>query len=332
MAPRAQMAVAAVVASAVAVAVAIVVRTDTTGETGSGLGESFGYDLSALRRTDPALVKYAESARLQTGLREALAIAVDGADRVYVAGDTAVRALVREGEATREIALGAPPRALAVGPDGKVYVAMRDHVEVHDPAGVASPSVWASLGAGAVITSIALSADGVFVADAGNRVVLRFDVSGQLLNRIGQRDEAAGVEGFVVPSPYFDVAAGGDGFVFAANPGRHRIETYSYDGCFASSWGTASTGIEGFCGCCNPSHFAITPSGGFVTAEKGLPRVKEYAPDGAFVGVVAGPEVFAEGTVGLDLAVDSTGRVLVMDPVSREVRVFERTTPGGGAK
>ena len=228
MAPRAQMAVAAVVASAVAVAVAIVVRTDTTGETGSGLGESFGYDLSALRRTDPALVKYAESARLQTGLREALAIAVDGADRVYVAGDTAVRALVREGEATREIALGAPPRALAVGPDGKVYVAMRDHVEVHDPAGVASPSVWASLGAGAVITSIALSADGVFVADAGvvwvecGGAVTRGDV---LTSDSTGRGVATTTEGDWIIGRALDTAPNGAGDIIPVQAGICRIGT-----------------------------------------------------------------------------------------------------------
>jgi len=79
---------------------------------------------------------------------------------------------------------------------------------------------------------------------------------------------------------------------------------------------------EGFCGCCNPSHIALFPDGRFVTSEKGLPRVKVYDAKGVFVGLVAGPDMFAEDAVGLDLAVDSRGRILVLDPARRMVRVF----------
>jgi hypothetical protein len=43
--------------------------------------------------------------------------------------------------------------------------------------------------------------------------------------------------------------------------------------------------------------------------------------------VVAGPEQFAEGTVGLDLAADSGGRVIVLDPVYKTVRIFSRELP-----
>ncbi len=80
--------------------------------------------------------------------------------------------------------------------------------------------------------------------------------------------------------------------------------------------------LEGFCGCCNPSHLARMADGRFVTSEKGLPRVKLYAEDGTFVGLVAGTDAFAKETVGLDLAVDGDGRILVLDPVAKAVRVF----------
>ncbi len=92
---------------------------------------------------------------------------------------------------------------------------------------------------------------------------------------------------------------------------------------------------DGFCGCCNPVNFAVLPDGGFVTCEKGLPRVKIHDADGVFASVVAGPEGFAENwrvcilnalsncqTGGLDVAVDSMGRILVLDPVERVVRIF----------
>ncbi|MHC5040517.1 MAG: hypothetical protein ACYTHM_24670 [Planctomycetota bacterium] len=43
---------------------------------------------------------------------------------------------------------------------------------------------------------------------------------------------------------------------------------------------------------------------------------------GKFLALVAGPKQFAEGTVGLDLAVDSRGRILVLDPVEGEIRIY----------
>jgi hypothetical protein len=52
--------------------------------------------------------------------------------------------------------------------------------------------------------------------------------------------------------------------------------------------------------------------------------VKIHGPDGAFQSVVAAPDRFSEGTVNLDLAVDSKDRVLVLDPKRRKVRVFVR--------
>ena len=90
--------------------------------------------------------------------------------------------------------------------------------------------------------------------------------------------------------------------------------------------------IEGFSGCSNPANFAIIEDGGFVTGEKGLPRVKIYDADGVFVSVVAPPELFGwrnDGFFGsrigeLDVSVDPQGRVLVLDPVERIVRIFAR--------
>jgi hypothetical protein len=208
-----------------------------------------------------------------------------------------------------------------VAADGTVYVGMIDHVEVYSPEG-RRRAKWDSLGEKAIVTSIAVSGSDVFVADSGNRVVLRYDRSGRLLGRIGRADKSRDIPGLLVRRPCVDVAAGGKGVLWVTNPGRWRVEAYTFDGDLQSWWGEYSRGIEGFCGCCNPTDIAILPGGGFVTSEKGLPRVKVYDDCGSFECVVAGPESFAEGTVGLDLAVDSRGRVLVLDPVAAAVRIF----------
>ena len=85
--------------------------------------------------------------------------------------------------------------------------------------------------------------------------------------------------------------------------------------------------IEGFCGCCNPSHITILDDGKFVTSEKGIPRVKVYNRLGTLESVVSGPGQFLEGTEGLDLARDSNGTIYVLDPMKKAVRIFEKKNP-----
>jgi hypothetical protein len=196
---------------------------------------------------------------------------------------------------------------------------MVEHVEVYNPDGE-QRDIWVSLGSNAVITSIAVSSDMVYVADAGNRLVMGFSKSGRLKTIIG--DKKQGAPGFIIPSPYFDVAVGPDNTLWAANTGRRKLENYNPDGTLISSWGESSVSIEGFCGCCNPSHFALLPDGSFVTSEKGIPRVKVYSPLGQFAGVVSGPDQFETATVGLDIAVNKWGEILILDPNKECIRVF----------
>ncbi len=324
-------------AAAMVCAAVILLRMDTTGTKGSGLGPEFDYDLERYRVTDPELILYERTGRMPTGFDQVYGIAVGQDDRIYVAGDQAVRSFDREGNPLSEVKLPARPRALAVAQDGALYVCTTARVRAYDTEG-AETAAWEPLGDSAVLTCVAVYRDNVFLADAGNRVVLRYDRAGRLIRRIGERNDQRNIPGFTIPSPYFDLAISPDGLLRVVNPGRLRVEAYTFDGDLELSWGQASTGIEGFCGCCNPAHIAILPDGSFVTSEKGLTRVKVYDPDGVFQGVVAGPEVFAKpgqkrlvgaapdsASKGLDVAADSAGRVLVLEESAREVWIFTRS-------
>lgn len=174
------------------------------------------------------------------------------------------------------------------------------------------------------LTSLTATESALYAADAGNRVVYRFSLDGELQQRLGARNPAAGRTGFVIPGPFFDLAIGHDGTLWAVNPGLLALENFSADGKVRSSWGTASVDVDGFCGCCNPTHLAILPDGGFVTAEKGIVRVKVHEPTGALRTVVAGPRQFADDVVIADLGVDGQARILVLDPAARAVRIFAR--------
>ncbi len=337
--------VGVLVALAIVVAIFALIRLDTTGKRGSGLSKEFVYDVKELAEIDPNLILYEESGEaISTGLKAPAAIAVGPGGRVYVAGDEVIR-VFDEGPNSNfsffgEIKLADVPRCLTVADDGEFYIGMKDHVEVLNEHGKRLAR-WQSLGNDAVLTSIAIWKDDVFVADAGNRIVLRYDTNGTLIGRIGEKDEDRNIPGFVVPSPYFDLAVGRDGLLRVVNPGRRRIEAYTFEGDLEFWWGEFSAGIEGFCGCCNPVNFAILEDESFVTCEKGLIRVKIYNADGVFVGVVAGPEQLVEGgaaridewasvgkTAGFDVAVDAQGRIFVLDTIKNIVRIFAKIKAG----
>jgi hypothetical protein len=232
-----------------------------------------------------------------------------------VCGDRSLLVLDRKAAVKARYSFPEEPACVAVGPGGRIYVGMPGHVEVLEK-GAASPVPWPDLGPQAIITSIAAVGDAVFVADAGNRMVVRFDARGKLTSTIS--------DGFVVPSPSFDLAAAPDGTLWVANPGAHCVRHYSAAGRLLGTWGASSPEIQGFAGCCNPVHLAVLPCGAVVTSEKGFPRVKVYEQDGALTAVVAAPKDFRAIESGLDLATRKAngGEILVLVPGERVVRVY----------
>lgn len=337
--PVVGIAIGALLGLTIGIGVIAWLRIDPSGDRGSGLPDSFSYDLQKFERIDPSLIQYAETAKFAVRLREARAVAVGPDDSIYVAGDRMVRKLDPDGKPRKDMALDKEPSCLTVANaehrfPGRIYLGMRDHVEVLGPDG-ASEAVWSSPGKRAVLTSIAAADEDVFVADAGSVIVWHYDTGGKLLGEIGRHDESRGIPQLVIPSPYFDVAVAPDGLLRVVNPGMHHIEAFTFDGHMELSWGKRGMEIDAFCGCCNPSNIAILADGRVVTAEKGIPRVKVYSESGQFEAVVVGPETLAPGRTAtvetrdelrlhpVELAVDSRSRIVVLDPAAGCVRVFE---------
>ena len=282
-------------------------------------GESLEYSIEDYRKVDPALVKYRELEPIVPAIGKIAALAVGEDGRIYIGGENAIGIVGGE-----TVPVSGTPSCLAVDEQGNLFAGMRDHVEMISPNG--DVDVWDSPGEKALLTSIAVDIWYVYAADAGSRRIWRYDrrnPHGKPLE-IGKKDWANGVRGFYVPSPFFDVAISrADGSLWAVNPGYHALENYRPDGMPLSSWDASGMNIEGFSGCCNPSHFALLPDGAFVTAEKGLPRVKIHNLDGSLRCVVAVPDQFDDGVTGLDVAVGDEGKIYVLDPSRNQVRIFE---------
>lgn len=340
-----------VVLAAIAAGGMAVVWLDPTGREAGRLPAEYRYDLKDAQRVDPKLIRFRQTAEYPVPLAELRALTVGIDSRIYVAGDSAVCILAVDGKKAAEIALPAPATCLAVARGGEVpadgktpdsvraedlrlYVGLGDHIEVFTMAGKPLAR-WKASGERSLLTAIAVQEPDAWVADAGKRIVWRYRTDGTRIGSLGTRDAARGIQGFIVPSPYFDLALSPDGLLRVTNPGWHRVEAYTAEGDLELFWGKSGLGIASFCGCCNPAHLAVLPDGRIVTAEKGLVRVKVHAADGTFESVVAAPEQLASNPEMVeetrpdhrlpvfDVAADAAGRVWVLDPLRRSVRVFE---------
>ena len=282
-----------------------------------------------------AVGAYEEICRIAGGKTPSRHLEIGPDDRLYVAAGNAVVIMTQAGVLEREITLDTPVRCVAVAADGTVFAGLRNQIAGFDSQGNRISS-WEIPGERTWLTGLAVGANDLFAADAGNRVILRFDRSGKLIGRIGEKNEERDIPGFVVPSPYFTVAIHPDGLLRVNNPGRHRVEAYTFDGDFEGAWGEASAKINGFCGCCNPIRVATMPDGRMITCEKALPRVKIYSATGEFESVVAPTSAFPKNAkfgsgqrdldvamAGLTAAVDSQGRIAILDHVTGEIRILQ---------
>ncbi len=328
-----------VIASALVVAAFALWMVDRSGKNGSGLPDDFEYKIDEYEKIDPSLIAYRDALVFPSTLNDAKAVAVGPEDEIYLAGDQSVQVFRSDGAHRKTIDLEATPSCLAVAPSGHAlanhtFVGIGDHVELYDANGKRT-ATWASLGDRALLTSIAVAEEDIFVADAGQSRIHRLNLEGEVVGTIGDHDAKGNKTAFAVPSPFFDVAIHPDGWLRVINPGALRVEAFSFDGNLELFWGRANADIEGFFGCCNPANMAVLPDGRYITAEKGLIRVKVYTADGQFESVVAGPKAFgAEAATAneslsdheytaVDVAVDSAGRVIVLDLTTGQVHVFE---------
>ena len=144
--------------------------------------------------------------------------------------------------------------------------------------------------------SFTTTKDYVFVTDAENKHIVQYDKQGLLVRFINSP------EGFVIPSYSFDIAAIND-TIYCSNSGRHKIESYTLDGKFITTFGNSGTQIGAFSGCCNPVYLEKSSGGHILTSEKGKPRISSYGRDGKFQTVLFDSKMLGGGTAAYQMRV-----------------------------
>lgn len=282
------------------------------------------YELNteSLKQLDTSLICYKEVFQIKPNMADLSGIAIDDKNRIIVTGSK-VAIYDEEFAEIKSFKLGETGNCVAVNTKGEIFIGVQNHVEVWDLKGNFLKR-WETENTESILTGITTNEYSVFVADATDRVVHEYDFKGKFIKEIGVKDSSKGIPGIILRSQYFDVSIGRDNEIWVANPGCYLLEAFNANGNLITTWGKSSEEIEGFCGCCNPTNFAVLSDGSFVTSEKAIPRVKIYSTAGEFMCVVVGPDKFDEGTKGLDLAVDSKNRIYVLDPLRNQIRVFEK--------
>ncbi len=275
-----------------------------------------GIEKKAVTRTlaDTLPEKWTISAELQVTEGSLSAVTISPSGKIYVGGDSFVSCY--ESDLTRLWSIKTPFAVTSLSNSGDtIFAATVDVILVLGINGKLEDE-WGPFEDKSFITSVTSDKTRVVYADAGNKMIVILDKQGRVVKIIGQGDGQ-----FVLPSPYFDVALDKNN-LYVANTGHRRIEQRSAEGRLLSMFGEPGMAPGAFCGCCNPAHFIVTPSG-FVTSEKGINRIKILGKSGEFIEFVTSRNKFVP-SIPLDLASADGNILYAANPADSKLYVFKR--------
>lgn len=287
---------------------------------GSRPANPYEYSVDQFAKVDPSLVTYEETIDFTFGDLDLRGIAYAN-DRIYLVEDFFLVITTPEGKKLVKTELPESPVCVTAS-STNVYIGFKNYIGQYTVDGQHVRN-WQALNDSTVLTSLAVADSLLFAADAGNRRVLRYRTSGDLSGSFTGKRDSADLHGFIIPSPYFELAVNAFGELWVVNPGQHAFENYTFDGQLRGFWENAAMTIDGFSGCCNPAQMAVLPGGSFVTAEKGLVRIKIHKASGELLAVVAPPEAFEGETHAPDLAVSPSGDIYALDFERKMIRCFQ---------
>jgi hypothetical protein len=242
-------------------------------------------------------------------------VTVSSSGNIYLGGDSWVGCFDKNFKLLWNLLTPKPVTSLSVSGD-TIFASTMETVLLISLQGELKDE-WGPYETNTIITSVSSNKYYVAYADAGNKIVMVLKKNGELKSIIGKSGEA-----FIIPSPYFDVALSADNTIYIANTGNRRIEKRTREGELISYFGQPGTAPDAFCGCCNPAHFALI-NDGFITAEKGLNRIKIIDKEGKFAEFVSSENKFMP-SLPLDVSSYDGKTIYAANPADGKLYVFER--------
>jgi hypothetical protein len=282
---------------------------DSVRPSGSAKGETKKAEVNEI----PDAWMISNEFKVNEGSLKAVTVAPSGL--IYLGGDSFVSCYNKDLKLIWNVKTTSPITSLSNTGDS-IFASTMEQILIMNPAGKIL-NEWGPFEDSSLITSVSSNRKYVAFADAGNKLVFILDKGGEVKKIIGQNSNH-----FVIPSPFFDVALDSVNNLYVANTGQHRIETYTTDGVLKSMFGEAGTSPGAFCGCCAPPHFEVIPKG-FVTAEKGINRIKILDKQGEFVEFVNSRNNFIK-SVPLDLASADGVTIYAAYPGDSKLYIFSR--------
>ena len=271
-------------------------------------------------------------------------IAIDSSDSVHVGDSLRFQKFDTLGNLQETWGRSYNARAVAVAPDGNIYVADGDANSViqFDQHGQLL-NEWGGQGNGAgqfnEPNGVAIGPAGnIYVADTYNNRVQKFDSSGGLIAIWGSADSSetssTGSEETSGTSTSFsyprDIAVDSNtGHVYVAETRNNRIKKLTSDGDLIAIWGSSDSSETSGTSASfsNPRRISVDPGTGDVyVLETWNNRIKKLSSEGEIIAIWGGSgetSMSQQFSYPEDLDVDANGNVYVMDTNNNWVQKFD---------